>query len=113
MKALDLKQTFYHDVPEPLATEACKKVLDHSLVAFNVSSGPVFYGTQHYDKRRAYIHTVNDMTLPPADQDKFVNNSGAEWDVRRIDTSHSPFLSEPKMLASMVVEITKGFMATY
>ncbi|KAI4287132.1 MAG: hypothetical protein L6R35_003609 [Caloplaca aegaea] len=112
-RAIDPKQTFYHDVPEPLATEATKKVLDQSIGIYTSPSGPVFYGTHHYDNRRAYIHTTNDMTLPPADQEKFVKNSGVEWDVRKIDMSHSPFLSEPAESASMVVEMTKGFIATY
>lgn len=76
-------------------------------------SGPVFYGTDDYKNRRVYIHTTKDQALPPFAQDMFVKNSGVEWDVRRIETGHSPFLSEPKQLASMLVDIAKGFLSTF
>ncbi|KAL8936961.1 MAG: hypothetical protein Q9211_003933 [Gyalolechia sp. 1 TL-2023] len=113
VKVLDPKQTFYSDVPEPLATEASAKVLDHPLAIFHAPSGPVFYGTESFDNRRAYIHTTKDEALPPFVQDFFIVNSKVEWDVRKIDTSHSPFLSEPTLIAEMVVDMVKGFIATY
>ncbi|KAL9003167.1 MAG: hypothetical protein Q9188_003954 [Gyalolechia gomerana] len=113
VNALTPKEIFYNDVPEPLATEASKKVSDQSLAIFHPSSGPVFYGTEHFNNRRVYIHTTKDQALPPFAQRLFVENSGVEWDVRRIDAAHCPFLSEPTMLAEMLVGLTKGFVATY
>ncbi|KAI4176277.1 MAG: hypothetical protein LQ343_001015 [Gyalolechia ehrenbergii] len=113
MKALTPKEIFYNDVPEPLATEASKGISDHSLGIFHPSSGPVFYGTEHFNNRRVYIHTTKDQALLPHAQRRFVENSGVEWDVRKIDAAHCPFLSEPTMLAEMLVGLTKGFVATY
>ncbi|KAL8722857.1 MAG: hypothetical protein Q9225_000744 [Loekoesia sp. 1 TL-2023] len=113
VNVIDPKQTFYADVPEPLASEASSQIYGQSIVSFNTPSGAVFYGADNYTNRRVYIHTTNDQALPPFAQDLFVANSGAKWDVRKLDTSHSPFLSQPSELASLVLDITRNFMATY
>lgn len=113
VNVIDPRQTFYADVKEPLASETSKQIHGQSIVSFNTASGPVYYGVDDYNSRRVYIRTNDDQALPPFVQDLFVTNSGAKWDVRKIDTSHDPFLSQPAQLASMVVAITKGFVATY
>lgn len=76
-------------------------------------SGPVYYGTKHYDRRKVYIHTSKDETLPPFAQDLYTEKSGVEWDVKRIETGHSPFLSQPERLSEMVVDVVRGFVDTY
>ncbi|KAL8925533.1 MAG: hypothetical protein Q9208_003424 [Pyrenodesmia sp. 3 TL-2023] len=113
VNVIDPKQTFYADVKEPLATQAAKQIYGQSIDSFNSASGPVYYGIDEYKDRRVYIHTNDDQALPPFAQDLFVANSGAQWDVRKIDTGHSPFLSDPAQLASLVLGATRGFMATY
>ncbi|KAI4179299.1 MAG: hypothetical protein L6R41_007921 [Letrouitia leprolyta] len=112
-KPLSPIQTFYPDVPEDLARKASLDVLDHSLGIFHVPSGPVYYGTKHYDRRKVYIHTSKDETLPPFAQDLYTEKSGVEWDVKRIETGHSPFLSQPERLSEMVVDVVRGFVDTY
>ncbi|KAL9583561.1 MAG: hypothetical protein Q9212_002632 [Teloschistes hypoglaucus] len=110
---IDPKATFYADVTEPLATKAVNELLPQSLLSFNTASGDVFYGIAAYDKRRAYLHSIKDQALPPFAQAAFVAESGVEWNVQNIDTGHSPFFSEPKQLADIVVSNVKAFVATY
>ncbi|KAL8998046.1 MAG: hypothetical protein Q9169_002814 [Polycauliona sp. 2 TL-2023] len=110
---IDPKTTFYADVSEPLATKAVKELRPQSLLCFNMASGEVFYGGAVYDKRRTYLHSNKDQAHPPFAQDAFVSGSGVEWDVQQLDTSHSPFFSEPKQLAAVVIANVKAFIATY
>ncbi|KAL8688713.1 MAG: hypothetical protein Q9218_005447 [Villophora microphyllina] len=111
---IDPKTTFYADVPEPLASKAADQFIrPQSLLSFNTPSGPVYYGIDAYNNRRTYLHTNEDQALPPFAQDAFVAGSGAEWEVQKLDTSHSPFLSEPKQLAAIVRAKVMAFVATY
>ena len=106
---IDPKKTFYADVPEPLGTEATNQIYPQSIASFNSEPGPVYYADSAYDGHRVYIHTNLDQALPPFAQDLFVSNSGTTWDVQKLETSHSPFLSEPAQLANMVQGIVNGF----
>jgi hypothetical protein len=38
-----------------------------------------------------------------------IENSGVKWDVREMNTSHSPFLSKPKETMEVIVEMIEGF----
>lgn len=106
---IDPKQVFYADVPDPLATVASNQIYAQSLVSFNTESGPVYYGDEGYNDRRVYIHTQLDQALPPFAQDLFVADSGVSWDVKKLHSSHSPFLSEPTTLATLVQHVVKEF----
>ncbi|KAL8827043.1 MAG: hypothetical protein Q9191_003427 [Dirinaria sp. TL-2023a] len=110
---IDPKNTFYADVPEPLASEASNQIYGQSLVSFNSPSSKTHYGDSFYNNRRVYLHTNLDQALPPFAQDAFVANSGVAWNVQKLDTSHSPFLSEPAQLAAIVQTNTQAFMASY
>lgn len=98
---------------EPLASQASNLIRPQSLLSFNTPSGPTYYGIDAYDNRRVYLHTNQDQALPPFAQDAYVAGSGTEWQVRKLDTSHSPFFSEPDKLAGLVIEYAQAFLATY
>ena len=98
---------------EPLATTATALVRPQSLVSFNAPSAQTYYGIAPYNKRRIYIHTNQDQALPPVAQDAFVTGSGVEWKVLKINTSHSPFYSEPGQLANLLIANIKEIIATY
>ncbi len=100
-------------MPEPLATEVTKHLGGQSLKSLSAASGKVYYGETVYDGRRAYIHTSEDQALPPFVQDAFVAASGVVWNVKRLQTSHSPFLSQPEALAALVSRLAEDFCATY
>ena len=98
---------------EPLVTTATDLVQSQSLLSFNTPSAQTYYGIAAYDNRRIYLHTNQDQALPPSIQDAFVAGSGAVWKVLKLDTSHSPFLSQPRRLAALLITNTKDFIATY
>ncbi|MCJ1261076.1 hypothetical protein MMC22_000940 [Lobaria immixta] len=106
---IDPKKVFYADVPDPLATVASNQVYNQSLVSFNTPSGPVYYTDKAYNGRRVYIHTELDQALPPFAQDQYVADSGVSWDVKKLKSSHSPFLSEPTTFSTLVEQVVKGF----
>ncbi|KAL8754212.1 MAG: hypothetical protein Q9199_004500 [Rusavskia elegans] len=110
---IDPKATFYADVMEPLATKAADRIRPQSFLSFNTALSQTFCGIPAYNDRRTYLHTNQDQGLPPFAQDAFVAGSGVKWDVQKLVTSHSPFLSEPKQLAAIVVANVKAFVATY
>lgn len=113
MNVINPKDTFYADVLEPLATEASNQIYGQSLLSFNSPSVDVSYGDKAYEHRRVYLHTTQDQALPPFAQDAFVAGSGVEWKVQKLDTSHSPFLSQPADLAQVVKFNVQAFQRTY
>ncbi|KAL8811348.1 MAG: hypothetical protein Q9200_001875 [Gallowayella weberi] len=113
VSVIDPKNSFYADVREPLATLAVGLVLPQSLLSFNTPSDQTYYGHTAYDNRRTYLHTNQDQALLPFAQDAYVAGSGTQWNIVRLDTSHSPFLSEAPKLAEIIKENVKAFQATY
>ncbi|KAL8679030.1 MAG: hypothetical protein Q9186_004658 [Xanthomendoza sp. 1 TL-2023] len=113
INVIDPKTAFYADVKEPLANLAVESIRPQSLLSFNTPSGQTYYSDPAYDHRRTYLHTKQDQALPPFAQDAFVAGSGTEWNVKELDTSHSPFLSMAPKLAAIVVNDAKAFAATY
>lgn len=103
------KLTFYADVLDPLANEVSNLIRPQSMISFNTASGPVYYTDEGYDDRRVYIRTKLDQALPPLAQDLFMANSGVNWHEKELNSSHSPFLSEPTALATLIQRITKEF----
>ena len=69
----------------------------------------VAYTEPAYDGRRVYIRTENDQALPAFVQDLFIEGSGVKWDVVKLDTSHSPFLSTPADLTKTLVGFVEGW----
>ena len=63
-----------------------------------------------YRGRLAYVKTMKDNAFAPEEQEKMVAESGVEWIVREIETGHSPFVVEPKLLAEILVEVVNGWI---
>lgn len=57
----------------------------------------------------AFIRCMQDQALPPFLQDMFIEKSGAEWKVKDIESSHSPFASKPEELATMLGDFAQQF----
>ena len=119
--------TFYADVPEPLASVAADYLQPHSLLSFNTALKSVHWGDEAYDApttgagrrvnegvgRRVYLRASKDQAMPPSAQDKFVEDSGVEWKVIELGTSHSPMLSQPERLAGVIGECVGDMVGTY
>jgi hypothetical protein len=72
-------------------------------------SGPPAWPDSVYDGKRAYIQTALDNTIPFVAQDAMVTYSGVKWDVKKLNTGHSPFLSQPQAVADFVVDRLKAY----
>ncbi|KAK4081642.1 uncharacterized protein Triagg1_2383 [Trichoderma aggressivum f. europaeum] len=102
-------ETFYHDVSPELAKTIIPTLTSQS--AMSVQSRPAAVGwlDNVYDGRRAYIRCLQDGALPLAAQDGMLALSGVEWIIKSLEASHSPYLSMPDELTSVVAEIIAEF----
>ena len=57
----------------------------------------------------AFIRCTKDQALPAFLQDKFMEKSQVEWQVRDIEASHSPYASKAEELAVVLGELARGF----
>ena len=100
-------EVFYHDVPVAYRLQAV------SMLATDVPSGidgvvratPDGLGSV----RRSYVHTEQDRAIPLAMQQRVVREvdqaCGGRMPVRSMSSSHSPFLSQPALLAEHLVDL--------
>ena len=102
---------FYHDVPEEKKLKAVAALKLHSQKSFSSPSPPPGWADEDYEGRRGYIRTLQDRTIPTIAQKMMVQYSGVDWDIKEIDTSHSPFLVRPQQLADNIVEMATSFQA--
>ena len=103
------KDVFYADVPDPLASEAIDHLRLESSSALTSPSPPPAWPDSAYNGRRAYIHTLQDKCIPSIAQKMMIKYSGVEWVVKDLNTSHSPFLSQPKQLFNDLVGLAKDY----
>ncbi|CAI6088524.1 unnamed protein product [Clonostachys chloroleuca] len=104
-------ETFYSDCDPVEVAEILKTVKPHSLKAFSEPPSALGIKEAGYNGRRAYIRCLQDKALPLPAQDAFVQNSGVEWIVKSMDTSHSPFLAVPDETVQLLAGIIKEFKA--
>ena len=87
-------------------------LLSHqSMKAFHSPTGHPGWSDPAYNGRRAYIHTKNDNALPPEAQKAMVDGSGVEWDVKELDSSHSPMVSKMEEVVKFLDEKAKQYIA--
>lgn len=53
---------------------------------------------------KVYIKTMQDIVISPGLQDRMINDAGIKR-VYEVNTSHSPFLSQPKTISEMLISI--------
>lgn len=91
------EQVFYGDVEPELRRRAVARIGLQSLAAF---SQPLTRAAWH-TLPSTYIVCAADRAIPPAAQEAMSTRAQA---VRRLETSHSPFLSRPAELAALLRE---------
>lgn len=106
----DPAAVFYNDVSKPSSAEACAGLRPHSMNALMSPSPPSAWADPEYAGRRAYIRCAQDRAIPVLAQDLMVQQSGVEWVVKGLDTSHSPFLSRPAELAACLAGLAEEFV---
>lgn len=100
-------EVFFHDVSDAYREQAVTMLATDVPFGINgsVQATPAGLGSVP----RAYIHTTQDRAIPLAMQHRVVREinqvCGEDMPVRSIGSSHSPFLSQPALLADHLVEL--------
>ena len=92
------EQLFYADVEPSLAADAAARLLPQSVKAFSDALTEVAWKTV----ATTYLITESDAIFPLPAQEALSARAGST--VRRLNTSHSPFLSQPAATADVIEE---------
>ena len=100
---------FYGDLPIPTALKAVTALRPQATKSFTSKCGAAGWSDRVYDDRRTYIICNKDSTIEPEAQNLMIEASAAPWKVREMDTSHSPFISQPKPLATIITKLADDY----
>ena len=99
------RDAFYNDLDNEQAAQLVKSLLPHSMRVFDSSAPPPAWAEEDYAGKIASMRCSADQALPLFLQDMFIGNSGVEWDVKAIESSHSPFVSHPQNVVNVLNEM--------
>ena len=99
--------TLFNDVDAKTATELAKGILPHSIRPIETPVWQPLWTDPRLEGRRVMIKTLQDATFPLAAQEMFADGSGVEWEFREVDGGHEAFLTKPKAVADIVVDVIK------
>lgn len=104
-------QLYSPDVPEDLAAEAIAALHPMSVkaVADITPALTANWSKSDYEGCMAYVRCTQDVVVPIALQDFMLQQSGANWTIITMDTSHSPFLSRPAELSETIASLATAF----
>lgn len=91
-------EIFYNDVSPELTARSVQRLTAHSLAAF----GQPLTNVGWEAVPSTYVICEQDQAIPPVAQEAMAQRAG---EVLRMDTGHSPFLSQPEALAGLLQAI--------
>lgn len=100
---------FYGDVSEPRLSQAIAALRPHSRIALSSPSPPSAWALPSYNGRRGYIQPTQDQAVLLTAQEMMIKNSEVNWAIKKLDLSHSPFLSNPKATVNAILEMATEF----
>ncbi|PLB40930.1 alpha/beta hydrolase [Aspergillus candidus] len=104
------RELFYHDLPKEEAEYWVSQLISQSLKALFEGGEYSYAGWK--DVPSWYIGTVEDRGLPVLAQRMSVGMAremGANVEHRELQTSHSPFLSQPGLTVEIILEAVDAF----
>ncbi|KAF7181447.1 hypothetical protein CNMCM7691_000665 [Aspergillus felis] len=104
------RELFYHDLPEEEAKYWVSQLTSQSLKALFEGGEYTYAGWK--DLPSWYIGTVEDRGIPVLAQRMSVGMAremGASVEHRELQTSHSPFLSQPELTVQIILEAVDAF----
>ncbi|KAJ2983311.1 hypothetical protein NQ176_g774 [Zarea fungicola] len=100
---------FYGDCDVNTAKE-CEKILQgHSLLACSRPKVKRGWADAAWEGSRGYILCLQDKAIEEAVQRDMINRSEVRWNVKAMNSSHTPFLSVPVKTADVVEELIIEF----
>lgn len=109
LEAKDEKHFFYNDIPDEVADRIIATLKGQSAAAAMSAPSAIGWRNKEYDGHRAYIHAVQDNTVPLKDQNEYIARSGVEWLEKSVDASHSAFVSKTDEVVGLVAELAVEF----
>ncbi|WP_030457193.1 alpha/beta hydrolase [Herbidospora cretacea] len=97
----DPRNALYGDLPEAEAEQAVSELADQTVLSFAEKVDAAAWR----DIPSTYIVTEEDKAIPVALQEQMAAQA---TEIRRISSSHSPFLSQPRRLAALIDEIVRS-----
>lgn len=93
------KDIFYDDVPDARAEEVLATLVPHSV---DIHATVATYAAYKHVKA-TYLLCEQDKALSPSEQRIFLASAGEEhFTVHNLNTSHSPFLSDPDVVSDLI-----------
>ena len=92
----DPESVFYHDVPESVAQDALGRIRPQSLAGFTGELTAAAWESTP----TTYLVCANDRAIPPVAQRRMAARTGGT--VHELETSHSPFLARPDLVADLL-----------
>ncbi|PNP38447.1 hypothetical protein TGAMA5MH_09528 [Trichoderma gamsii] len=108
--AVPPRQFFYHDLPADEAEYRVSQLTPHSLKS--LFEGGEYSYSGWLDVPSFYLGTIEDQGLPVIAQRMNVGmarSMGASVEHRELQTSHSPFLSQPEATVHVILEAIEAF----
>ena len=104
-------ETLYGDCDRVLQPELEAALTPHGYHCLETKASAPCWVEKGYKGRLAYVRTAQDGVNPAFAQDLWIESSGAQWDVTKMDASHGVFISQPKELAARIVAFAHKFEA--
>ena len=76
---------------------------------FDSSASSPTWAEEDYAGKIAFMRCSADQALPSFLQDMFIGNSGVEWNVKTVESSHSSFVSQPQNVVNVLSEVVSQF----
>lgn len=109
LHVLNAVEIFYGDSDLNTAKECEKMLQGHSLLACTRPTARRGWAEAAWDGSRGYILCLQDKAIEEVVQRDMVNRSEVSWNVKVMNTSHTPFLSVPDKTADVVEELIAEF----
>ena len=98
-----VQQLFYHDCPSEVVTYALARLCPQAILPQDT---PLPTGENFASVPKAYIRTTDDRTVPTEYQAQMAQCADPEQHVT-INSSHSPFFSQPEHMAKLIDRIVR------
>jgi hypothetical protein len=99
----------YQDVPGDLAAVVAVSAMAQGMTSFTSPIPRASWDSDDYKGRIAFVRTVNDAAIPLAIQQMMIDGSGVEWIIEDMESGHSPQISQPEKLATILIELARTF----
>ncbi|PVH96098.1 hypothetical protein DM02DRAFT_688615 [Periconia macrospinosa] len=99
----------YQDVAKDIVDVVAVSALSQGMTSFNSPCPRATWDSEEYEGRVAFVRTLNDAAIPLSVQQMMIDGSGVKWIIKDIESGHSPQLSQPETLTSILVDIAREF----